>query len=338
MSSPATTDPLLMPGADGPGRRRRVGRNGGNGRNGGWRGSGRGRGGGHAAATPRTLAGDAWHDLRRSPLFLVSGAVILVLIAMAVAPGLFTSTDPRACDLSNSRLPPSGSAWFGYDLQGCDMYARTIYGARASILVGILTTVGIAVVGSLVGMFAGYHGGRLDTLLSRVTDMFFAVPMLLGAIIVLATFPSAVDTPAWQTIGKVVLALGALGWTTVARLMRSTVIQVKQADFVQAARGLGAGSRRILLRHIVPNAMAPVIVYSTIILGVFVVLEATLSFLGIGLQAPVISWGIAISEARAYIRQSPHMLLFPSAFLSVTVLAFIMLGDAVRDAFDPKLR
>ncbi|MBB5785934.1 ABC transporter permease [Jiangella mangrovi] len=296
------------------------------------------RGGGHAASTPRSLAGDAWQDLRRSPLFLISAAIILVLIAMAVAPGLFTSSDPRDCDLALSRLPPSGSAWFGYDLQGCDMYARTIYGARASILVGVLTTVGIAIVGSVVGMLAGYHGGRVDALLSRVTDMFFAVPMLLGAIIVLATFPSDVHTPAWQTIGKVVLALGVLGWTTVARLMRSTVIQVKEADFVNAARGLGAGPRRILLRHIVPNAMAPVIVYSTIILGVFVVLEATLSFLGIGLQAPVISWGTAISEARTYVRQSPHMLLFPSVFLSVTVLAFIMLGDAVRDAFDPKLR
>lgn len=296
------------------------------------------RGGGHAASTPRSLAGDAWQDLRSSPLFVVSAAIILVLVAMAVAPGLFTSRDPQDCELALSRQAPSGSAWFGYDLQGCDLYARTVYGARASILVGVLTTVGVAVVGSVVGMLAGYHGGRIDAVLSRVTDMFFAVPMLLGAIIVLATFPSSVDTPAWQTIGKVVLALGLLGWTTVARLMRSTVIQVKQADFVNAARGLGAGPRRILLRHVVPNAMAPVIVYATIVLGVFVVLEATLSFLGLGLQAPVVSWGIAISEARTYVRQSPHMLLFPSVFLSVTVLAFIMLGDAVRDAFDPKLR
>ncbi|WP_053203387.1 ABC transporter permease [Jiangella muralis] len=296
------------------------------------------RRGTHVAAVPRSLAGDAWRDLRRSPLFLTSAAIILVLIAMAAVPSLFTDVDPRACDLAHSREAPSGSAWFGYDLQGCDMYSRTIYGARASILVGVLTTLVIAVVGSVVGMVAGFHGGRLDALLSRLTDLFFAVPMLLGAVMVLATFPSAVGTPAWQTIGKVVLALGILGWTTVARLMRSTVIQVKQSDYVQAARGLGAGAGRILLRHVLPNAMAPVVVYSTIILGVFVVLEATLSFLGIGLQAPVISWGTAISEARSYIRQSPHMLLFPGAFLSVTVLAFIMLGDAVRDAFDPRLR
>ncbi|PZF83513.1 ABC transporter permease [Jiangella anatolica] len=333
MSRPTIPDQVVPPPARAGGRRAA-----GRGVRPGRTRRGRPRGGGHAASTPHSLAGDAWRDLRRSPVFLISAAIIVVLVAMAAAPGLFTSTDPEACDLAFSRQPPSASAWFGYDLQGCDMYARTVYGARASILVGVLTTIGIAVVGSVIGMIAGYHGGWLDTLLSRVTDMFFAVPMLLGAIIVLATFPSTVQTPAWQTIGKVVLALGVLGWTTVARLMRSTVIQVKQAEYVQAARGLGAGSRRVLLRHVLPNAVAPVVVYSTIILGVFVVLEATLSFLGIGLRPPVISWGIAISEARAYIRQSPHMLLFPGAFLSVTVLAFIMLGDAVRDAFDPRLR
>lgn len=300
------------------------------------------RGGEHAAGhrrrPPRSLGADAWHDLRRNPVFLIAAVIILVLTVMAAAPGLFTGKDPYACDLQFSRQGPSAGAWFGYDLQGCDMYARTVYGARASILVGVLTTAGIAVFGGVVGLLAGYHGGWIDSLLSRVTDVFFGIPLLLGAIMMLATFPSGVDTPAWQTIGKVSLALGALGWTSVARLMRSTVIQIKHADYVEAARALGAGTRRILIRHILPNAVAPVIVYATIVLGVFIVLEATLSFIGIGLQPPVISWGIAISEARTYIRQSPHMLVFPSCLLSVTVLAFIMLGDAVRDALDPRLR
>ncbi|TDD95010.1 ABC transporter permease [Jiangella asiatica] len=291
-----------------------------------------------AGDRPRSLASDAWRDLRRSPIFLISAVIIAVLVLMAAVPSLFTNAEPDQCNLQLSRQGPSGSAWFGYDLQGCDVYARTVYGARASILVGVFTTIGVAVLGSIVGMLAGYYGRWADTLLSRLTDIFFGIPLLLGAIIVLATFPSDVGTPSWQTIGKVVLALSILGWTSVARIMRSTVIQVKHADYVQAAKALGGGSRRILLSHILPNAVAPVIVYSTIVLGVFVALEATLSFLGIGLQAPVISWGIAIDQAQTYVRQSPHMLLFPSAFLSVTVLAFIMLGDAVRDAFDPKLR
>lgn len=287
---------------------------------------------------PRSLAADAWRDLRRSPIFLISAVLITVLLVMSAVPQLFTNADPDNCVLANSRQGPSASAWFGYDLQGCDVYARTIYGARASILVGIFTTIGVAVVGGIVGMLAGFYGGWVDSVLSRFTDIFFGIPLLLGAIIVLATFPSTVGTPAWQTISKVILALAILGWTSVARIMRSTVIQIKQADYVHAAQALGGSTRRILVRHILPNAVAPVIVYSTIVLGVFVTLEATLSFLGIGLREPVISWGIAISEAQTYIRQSPHMLLFPSAFLSVTVLAFIMLGDAVRDAFDPKLR
>jgi oligopeptide transport system permease protein len=140
------------------------------------------------------------------------------------------------------------------------------------------------------------------------------------------------------TVGKVVLALAVLAWTSLARIMRSTVIQVKHADYVSAARALGGGAARILRSHVLPNAVAPVIVYATIVFGIFIGVEATLSFLGIGLQPPVISWGVAINDASTYIRQSPHMLLFPGAFLTVTVLAFIMLGDAVRDAFDPRLR
>jgi oligopeptide transport system permease protein len=148
--------------------------------------------------------------------------------------------------------------------------------------------------------------------------------------LVLASFPSGPGTPKWQTMGKVSVALAVLGWTSLARIMRSTVVQVKHADYVNAARALGGGASRILRRHVVPNALAPVIVYATIVLGIFISAEATLSYLGIGLQPPV--------DAAGLVRQSPHMLLFPAAFLSVTVLAFIMMGDAVRDAFDPRLR
>lgn len=292
----------------------------------------------HRADPPRSLSRDAWHDLRRRPLFVISAVVIVFLVAIAAFPGLFTGKSPTFCDLSLSRQGPSPDAWFGYDVQGCDVYARTVYGARASILVGFFATLGVTVVGGLVGMLAGFYGGWVDSVLSRFLEIFFGIPLLLGGILVLASFPSGADTPAWATIAKVVLALSALGWTTLARIMRSTVIQVKHADYVQAARALGCSGPRLLRRHVVPNAIAPVIVYATIVLGVLVAVEATLSYLGIGLQPPVVSWGVDISNATTYMRQSPHMLLFPSAFLSVTVLAFIMLGDAVRDAFDPKLR
>lgn len=292
---------------------------------------------------PRSLGSDALHDLVRNPVFLVSAVLITVLVLMAIAPQLFSSINPRVggnerCDLAVSRQAPSSHAWFGYDLQGCDVYAHTVYGARASILVGVLASAATLIFGTFMGTMAGFYSGWIDTVMSRVTDVFFALPILLGSMLITSAFPSDENTSALGAILKVVSALAILGWTACARIMRSSVIQVKQADYVQAARALGASGGRVIRRHVLPNAIGPAIVITTISLGGFIGAEATLSFLGIGLQPPAISWGIAISEAQSYIRQSPHMLLFPGAFLSITVLAFIMLGDAVRDAFDPKLR
>jgi oligopeptide transport system permease protein len=287
---------------------------------------------------PRSLTSDALRDLRRNPIFIISAVIIVILVVMAAFPGLFTSKDPRFCDLNLTRQGPSADAWFGYDVQGCDVYARTIYGARASILVGLVTTTAVVIIGGLLGMVAGFYGGKTDSIVSRVTDIFFGIPLLLGGILVLTSFPSTQATPQLVTISKVSLALAILAWTSLARIMRSTVIQVKQADYVNAARALGGGAPRILRKHVVPNALAPTIVYGTIVFGIFIATEATLSYLGIGLVPPVISWGVAINAASDFVRQSPHMLLFPGLFLCITVLAFIMMGDAVRDAFDPRLR
>jgi oligopeptide transport system permease protein len=287
---------------------------------------------------PRSLTSDAWHDLRRNPIFIISAVIILILVVMAIFPSLFTNKDPRFCDLNLSRQGISSEAWFGYDVQGCDVYARTIYGARASIMVGLVTTTAVVIIGGLLGMIAGFYSGMTDSVISRVIDIFFGIPLLLGGIILLSAFPSTQETPQLVTVSKVSLALAILAWTTLARIMRSTVIQVKHADYVNAAKALGGGAPRILRQHIVPNALAPVLVYATIVFGIFIATEATLSFLGIGLVPPVISWGVAINSASDYVRQAPHMLLFPGLFLVITVLAFIMMGDAVRDAFDPRLR
>lgn len=286
----------------------------------------------------RSLGRDAWEDLRRNPVVIISAALILILVVMAAFPGLFTGEDPKSCLLERSRQKPSGDAWFGYNLQGCDIYARTIHGARASIMVGGLAALIVTVVGVGTGMLAGFYGGWIDSIISRLTDIFFGIPFLLGAIIVLTSFPSGDSRNFWLPVSKVVIALSVLGWTNIARITRASVIQVKEADYVHAARALGAPTSRILRVHVLPNAIQPVIVYSTILLGAFIGTEAALSYLGIGLQPPAVSWGIDISDAQDYIRTSPHMLLFPSLFLSVTVLAFIMLGDAVRDALDPKQR
>jgi oligopeptide transport system permease protein len=287
---------------------------------------------------PRSLASDAWHDLRRRPLFLISVALIAFLLVLAAFPQLFTSADPTTGDLARSRQAPSAQAWFGYDLLGRDVFARTIYGTRVSIIVGMLATTLTVVIGGSFGLLAGFYGGWIDGLVSRVTDVFFGLPFVLGAIVILSTFRESVGGGAVGITALVVLTMSALSWPVTMRIMRSAAIAARDQDYVRAARALGAGPARLIWRHMLPNCLAPVLVYGTIALGAFIGTEATLSFLGIGLRDPVVSWGVMISEARDYLRVAPFLLLFPAAFLAVTVLAFVMLGDAVREAFDPKGR
>ena len=288
---------------------------------------------------PRGLLGDAWIDLRRKPLFWISATIILIFLVMAAFPWLFTSGDAVNGSLDRSRVEPSSAAWFGYDVQGRDVYARVIYGARASIVVAVVSTVLTLLVGGTMGIIAGYRGGWVDALLSRVADIFFGLPFVLGSIVILTTFNgSGSDNGEWTIMGLVILSLSVLSWPVVMRLMRSSVLSTKEADYIVAARALGASTGRIILKHLLPNCLAPLLVYGTIMVGSFIGAEATLSFLGIGLKSPVVSWGIMISEAQNYIRVSPYLLFFPAAFLVAAVLSFVMLGEAVREALDPKLR
>lgn len=292
----------------------------------------------------RSLTADAFRSLRRNPLFWISGVLVLLFIVMAAWPSLFTTQDPHYGTLSRAMQSPSAEHWFGTDRQGYDIYSRVIYGARASILVGVLASAGAMVFGSFMGLLAGYLSGWVDTLISRVGDIFFAIPLLLAGIIFLAAMreeETLLGIPMQGYFGvifQVVLVLVLFGWPSIMRLMRSSVLQVKPNDYVQAARALGASPLRITRRHILPNAMAPVIAVSTINLGAFISVEATLSYLGIGLRPPTVSWGVMITDAQIALRTEPYILLFPALFLSLAVLAFIMLGDAVRDAFDPKSR
>ncbi|HEY9292135.1 MAG TPA: ABC transporter permease [Microlunatus sp.] len=283
---------------------------------------------------------DRWHELRRNPVFWVSAVLILLFLTMAVVPQLFTSIDPTYADLSKARQKPSAEHWFGMDGQGADVYARTIYGARASILVGAGTALVTLIFGCFMGVVAAYFGRGLDAVLQRTGEIFMAFPLLLGGLLILYQFPSDPDDPYALQVGRIILILAIFGWPVTARIMRSSVLQVLPNDYIQSARALGGGGFRIIFSHVVPNAIAASIVVSTINLGVFMGVEATLSYLGIGFQPPVISWGVAISDASGIglIQAAPHMLLFPSLFLSVAVLSFILLGDAVRDALDPRLR
>jgi peptide/nickel transport system permease protein/oligopeptide transport system permease protein len=286
------------------------------------------------AVPPRSLTLDAWHDLRRNPVFWMAGLIVALMVLMAVFPGLFTQIDARtaSCSLADSLRPPGPGHWFGFDKQGCDVYSRVVYGARSSVLVGTLSTLLAGLVALTVGLLAGFYGRWVDAVLARIVDVFLGIPVLLGAVVA-AKALSGQDMGIWP----VVLALGLLGWPTPARVIRSSVIAASHQDYVAAARLLGAGNGRIMIRHVLPNALAPTVVVLTIMLGSFIAFEATLSFLGVGPRNTV-SWGTDIAEAQRWIREAYFPLMFPAAFLTATVLAFIMLGDAVREAFDPRLR
>jgi ABC-type dipeptide/oligopeptide/nickel transport system permease subunit len=278
-----------------------------------------------------SLWADAWRLLIRRPGFVIPGLFLLVIFSMGLFPKLWTSQDYRACDIANSRKTPSWEHIFGYNINGCDYWAHAIYGARPSLLISLSATVGIVLIGSVMGMLAGFYGGWLDAILSRIMDIFFALPFLLGAIVFLVVVKR-------QDVVTISAILIILGWTTVARIMRGSVLSSKNLDYVQAARALGASNARLMIRHILPNAVAPVVVLATISLGGFVTAEATLTFLGVGLVPPQASWGIMISQNEAYFQEYPLLLIFPCLFLVGTVLSFILVGDALRDALDPRLR
>jgi len=284
---------------------------------------------------PLSFRAEAWRNLRAQPLFIISGLLIIVVCVVAVFPSLFTQTSPSLnCVLDNSNGGPSAGHPLGFTMQGCDVYSRVIYGARASVTVGVFTTIGVVFLGGSLGALAGFYGGWLDAVISRVTDIFFALPLILGAIIIM-------QLPAFRAhrnVWTVVITLTIFGWPRIARITRGAVIEVRNADFILAARSLGVGRFKSLIKHAIPNSLAPVIVIATISLGVFIVAEATLSFLGIGLPSDVVSWGNDISDSQSSLRYNAAPLLWPAGALSLTVLSFIMMGDALRDALDPKKR
>lgn len=207
-----------------------------------------------------------------------------------------------------------------------------VYGTRTSLSVGILSTIIVVLVGSLIGAIAGFCGGWVDAVLSRIVDIFMAIPMLLGAIVVLQMFRTV------TSIWKVILVLALFGWVSTARIARGAVLSSKNLEFNTASTALGSTPMRNLFRHIIPNSLAPIIVIGTTSLGSYIVSEATLSFLGIGLPSSTVSWGGDISNAQSILRTDPMVLFYPSCALAITVLAFIMMGDAVKDALDPKSR
>ncbi|MDF2562059.1 MAG: hypothetical protein K0R99_3505 [Microbacterium sp.] len=281
---------------------------------------------------PRNLWRDAWADLRRRPLFWFSVVLALVFVVMAAWPTLFSSVDPRACDLQYSNGGPAAGHPLGYTFQGCDIYSRIVWGAQTSLSVGLLATAIGSILGLIMGALAGFYGGWLDAVLSRIGDIFFAIPYILAAVVVMTAFSQ------YRSVPVLALAIGGFAWASTARVVRAEVLRVRQADFIVAAQAVGLSKFRSLMAHVIPNSLAPLLVVSTLALAASIVAEATLSFLGVGLGSNVMSWGNDISQAQSSLRVAPMALIYPSIALTLAVLAFVTLGELIRDAIDPRAR
>lgn len=277
-----------------------------------------------------SLFKDAWKRFRKNKFAMFSLAVICILALAAVFAPVIAPCDPYAQDVLNKFAAPSAEHLLGTDNYGRDIFSRIIYGARVSLSVGVVAEAIAVTIGVIVGVTAGYFGGKVDTVLSRVIEVFASFPFILFAIAVMFILG--------QGIINVFIAIGVIGWTGHARLIRSNVLQLRSKEYVEAARAAGSSNLRIMLKHMIPNCLSTIIVITTLDIPSDIMLEATLSFLGLGVAPPTASWGEMISTARTFLRQQPMFSIYPGIAIMITVLAFNTLGDALRDALDPKMK
>ncbi|MBO2519665.1 MAG: ABC transporter permease [Firmicutes bacterium] len=269
-----------------------------------------------------------WRTFRRHRLGLVGLVIVGTMVLAAVGAPYLAPADPLAQDILRARLqPPSAAHPLGTDELGRDLLSRLIYGARISLTIGLLAEGTALLIGSVIGALAGFLGGRVDDLLMRITEIFMAIPSLLFLIAVVAILEPNVVT--------IALALGVIGWPSEARVMRSQVLAVKNLEYVTAAHALGLRPYQVLLRHILPNALSPMIVVGTLGIAGAILTEATLSFLGLGIQQPIPSWGTMVYTGQNYIFTAWWYAVFPGLAIMLTVLGFNFVGDALRDALDP---
>jgi peptide/nickel transport system permease protein len=269
--------------------------------------------------------------LRQHPLAM-AGAVLLVVFGLcAVLAPWLAPHNPAQLDLGARLLPPSAGHWFGTDELGRDVLSRTLYGARVSLTVAVAVVGMSLAVGLVLGMAAGFYGGVIDTVVNvYLGNAFLALPGILLAVAVVAFLG--------PSLGNLIFALALAGWVNYARLVRAQVMSVKQREFVQAARSLGATDLRLMTRHILPNMVQPLLVQAAVGMAAAVLAEATLSFLGLGVQPPTATWGAMLNDARSHLFESPYLVFFPAAAVALCVLAFNLIGDGLRDSLDPRTR
>jgi peptide/nickel transport system permease protein len=271
-----------------------------------------------------------WHQFRKHKLALVAAVVLLVLVALVVLAPWIAPYEFDAIDPLHGRQPPTPQHWLGTDDLGRDLYTRLLYGGRISMAIGIFSALVGTSVGTLMGSMAGYYGKTIDNVIMRATDVAFSIPSLPLLIILSAYAKSAIPV--------MILVIGLLSWMSTARIVRGTVLSVRERDFTTAARAIGVRDARIILRHILPNALAPIIVGATLGVGGAIIAESSLSFLGLGVQIPTPSWGNMLQDAQTTMSSKPWLTIFPGMAILITVLGINFLGDGLRDALDPTLR
>ena len=272
-----------------------------------------------------SLWSDAWHRLRRNRMAFAGGVLISVL-ALACAAGPFFSQSYEEQNLDLGAVPPSAQHLLGTDTLGRDLLARTLYGGRISIMVGLVATFVALAIGVSYGAIAGFFGGKVDAVMMRLVDILYALPFAIFVILLMVFFG--------RNIFLLFFAIGAVEWLTMARIVRGQVLSIKRMEFIEAARALGLGRRRIIFRHVIPNVLGPVIVYTTLTIPAVMLLEAFLSFLGLGVQAPMSSWGVLIKDGSEKMEEFWWLLVFPGVLFSLTLFSLNFLGDGLRDALD----
>ena len=264
-----------------------------------------------------------------NPLNIVAFALIAVFAACALLAPVLAPYDPLVQDLGSRLRPPSSEHWLGTDSLGRDIASRILYGARISLIIGVVVVTAAGVVGTAIGLVAGYAGGLVDEVLMRLTEVFLAFPALILAM--------AIAGALGPSLTNAIIAIAAVTWAVYARLVRGQILSLRRREFVEAARAIGASRTRVILRHLLPNAIAPLMVQASFDLGSSIIAAAGLSFIGFGAQPPTPEWGVMISEGRNYISTQPWLSLFPGLAILLAVGSFNLLGDGLRDAFDPRL-
>ena len=275
-----------------------------------------------------SLWGDAWHRLGRNRLALISLFVFIAISLFCIFGPFLSPWDSEAQDLIRGAEGPSAAHWFGTDTLGRDLMVRVMEGGRISLLVGLIATLVALLIGVIYGATAGYVGGKTDSVMMRLVDLLYALPFTIFVILLMVAFG--------RSLWLMFVAIGAVEWLTMARIVRSGVMSLRKQEFIEAAVSLGYSHRRIILKHLIPNVLGPVIVVATLTVPAVMLLEAFLSFLGLGVQPPNASWGVLINEGQQNMEIFPWLLIFPAFFFALTLFSLNVLGDGLRDALDPK--